>query len=179
MFPRAAAGREPAGGRSACPGGMPSFWSPLQSQKPSLSPGAGNITLASECHPSGTHAPVAVPNRSLSQEGQVWCHPRYLLTRTARRGKDVPLSVVHHSVPSVHVCVSLRLGASPSSAGGAGSSLWGEVVAQGWLGARRTRCNLGPGAAGAEESQQLSVISTDGSAERSHVQPHLMGNGKQ
>lgn len=60
---------------------------------------------------------------------------------------------------------------------------WGEVVAQGQLGAGRNKVSPGTwrkwdGAAGAEVSQQLAVISTAGSAEMSQVQPHLRGNGR-
>lgn len=36
----------------------------------------------------------------------------------------------------------------------------------------------GDGTAGTELFQQLAVISTAGSVEMSHVQPHSMGNGK-
>lgn len=61
--------------------------------------------MTSEWQPAGTLTPEVVPDRSLSQEGQVWHHPRYLLTRTARGSEDAPLSVARHLMPSGHVCV--------------------------------------------------------------------------
>ena len=183
LSPRAAVGREPRGGRSAHPGVMPSFWCPSQSQTLSSSLGLETSFMASEWHPAGTRAPEAVPSRSLSQEGQVWCHPGYLLTRTARQGEDAPLSMACHLVPSGHVCASPRLRASPSSAGGAGSSLLGQGGSPGP--ARGWEDKMSPGtwrkwdgAAGAEVPQQLAVISTAGSAGMTHVQPYPMGSGK-
>lgn len=96
LSPRAATGRDPRGGRSARPGRMPSFWCPSQSQTPSPILGLETAFMASEQQPAGTHAPEVFPTDPFPRKGGFGVTLGYLLTRTAHRGEDAPLSMARH-----------------------------------------------------------------------------------
>lgn len=150
LSPWAAVGTEPGGGRSAHLGGMPSFWCPSLFQMPSPSLGLDTSFMGSEWQPAGTCSSQALPDQSFSQERWAWHYPGYLPTRTAYWDEDATLSMTRHLVPSGHVCKFPRL----TSAGMSGSSLWGDMVAEGYFGARRTRYPLRPGGSGMEQLGQ-------------------------